>query len=135
MAKLIVKATDSHHEFGFKRGDVVAILEDNEDEGAMVRNGQVMPDGKGTIKYLFRLLTVPGPAADLQYLLTKGDPVVRAEKVYRCPRKERLNLTALETIATSKLGKTPEITEVLPMTKIDLDNHKTFVVMESDIIL
>lgn len=135
MAKLIVKTTDSHHELGFKRGDVVAVLDDNQDEGAMVRNGAVMPDGKGTVKRLFRIVNVPGTAAEYLSLQEKGEDVFRGENLMRPARKERLDLDSIETAVTTRLGRALSPIEAVSVTKETILSNKTLVAVESDIIL
>lgn len=135
MAKLIVKTTDSHHELGFKRGDVVAVLEDNQDEGAMIRDGVRMPDGKGTVKRIFRVVNVPGTVAEYAALTEKGDDVVRGEFILNAARKERLNLDNIELAASTKLGRAISSVEAVSVTKETIFNNKSIIAVASDIVV
>lgn len=103
MAKLIVQAIDHPMPIHPKRGHVLQVCEDFEDEGSNVRDGILQKDGSRI--FLFRIVRVPGPAADYEHLIASDqngkDAADAREFRYR---KVKVDLDAIE-IADAAKGK------------------------------
>lgn len=103
MAKLIVQAIDHPMSIHPKRGHVLQVCEDFEDEGSNVRDGILQKDGSRI--FLFRIVRVPGPAADYEHLIASDrsgqDAADTREFRYR---KVKVDLDAIE-IADAAKGK------------------------------
>lgn len=101
MAKLIVQAVDHPRTIHPKRGHVLQVLEDLGDEGEDVRSGILQKDGSR--KFLFRIVRVPGPAADYEHLTASDQdgqaPDDAREYAYR---KAKVDLDVIEAADAAK---------------------------------
>lgn len=101
MAKLIVQATDHPLKVHPKRGHVLQVCEDFEDEGRDVREGILQKDGSR--KFLFRIVRAPGPAADYMHLIASDQEVKTADDPREYAyRKVKLDLDSIEAIDAGK---------------------------------
>lgn len=116
MAKLIFQAVDHPLAIHPKRGHVLQVCEDFEDEGRDVREGILEKDGSR--KFLFRIVRVPGPAAEYMHLIASDqdgkDPADVREYAFR---KVKVDLDAIEVADAAKGKNIADKTVIVAATK------------------
>lgn len=116
MAKLVVYTIDLPGDEDLKRGHVVDIRDDDEEVGAEIERGALMPDGSRA--FLWRVVKVPGTKQAHESMVERHAKLENDAKIVPA-RKYKIDLDALETAAVTKGGKLDFVDEIVA-TKAEL---------------